>query len=83
MALLNYSEDQYQTDLSICEIVCSTVYIHPRVLNCDKGEPDEASNPHSPNRFKLVSYSGAIPFVTKEYAVINNAAMPIIGEWDG
>ena len=36
----------------------------------------------SPYRFKRVSYSGAVPFVTQGYAVINNASMPIIGEGD-
>ena len=36
----------------------------------------------SPHRFKYVSYSGAIPYVTQGYAIIDDAAMPIIGEGD-
>lgn len=36
----------------------------------------------SPYRFKRISYSGAVPFVTQGYAVIDNASMPIIGEGD-
>ena len=36
----------------------------------------------SPYQFKSVSYWGAIPYVTRGYAVINNAAMPIVGEGD-
>lgn len=36
----------------------------------------------SPYRFKRVSYSGAIPYVTQGYAVLDNAAMPIVGEGD-
>lgn len=36
----------------------------------------------SPYRFKRVSYSGAIPYVTQGYAVIDNAAMPVVGEGD-
>ncbi len=34
----------------------------------------------SPYQFKSVSYSGFVPFVTRGYAVLNNASMPIIGE---
>ena len=34
----------------------------------------------SPYRFKYVSYSGAIPYVTQGYAVLDGAAMPVIGE---
>lgn len=34
----------------------------------------------SPYRFKYISYSGAIPYVTQGYAVLNGASMPIIGE---
>ncbi len=36
----------------------------------------------SPYRFKYVSYSGAIPYVTQGYVVINDASMPVIGEGD-
>ncbi len=36
----------------------------------------------SPHQFKTVSYWGAIPYVTRGYAVINNASMPIVGEGD-
>ena len=34
----------------------------------------------SPYYFKSVSYSGFVPYVTRGYAVINNASMPVIGE---
>ena len=34
----------------------------------------------SPNRFTRISYSGAVPYVTQGFAVIDNASMPIIGE---
>ncbi len=34
----------------------------------------------SPYRFKRVSYWGAVPYVTQGYAVIDNAAMPVVGE---
>jgi dipeptidyl aminopeptidase/acylaminoacyl peptidase len=34
----------------------------------------------SPHQFKSVSYWGAIPYVTRGYAVINNASMPVVGE---
>jgi dipeptidyl aminopeptidase/acylaminoacyl peptidase len=36
----------------------------------------------SPYQFKWVSYSGAVPFVTQGYAIINNAMMPVVGEGD-
>ncbi|MFQ5571117.1 MAG: S9 family peptidase [Rhodothermales bacterium] len=34
----------------------------------------------SPYQFKRVSYSGAVPYVTQGYAVIDNASMPVVGE---
>ena len=34
----------------------------------------------SPYQFMSVSYSGFVPYVTRGYAVINNASMPVIGE---
>jgi dipeptidyl aminopeptidase/acylaminoacyl peptidase len=34
----------------------------------------------SPHQFKRVSYNGAVPWVTRGYAVINNASMPVVGE---
>ncbi len=36
----------------------------------------------SPYQFMTVSYSGFVPYVTRGYAVINNASMPVIGEGD-
>lgn len=36
----------------------------------------------SPYRFKRVLYSGAIPYVTQGYAVLDNASMPVVGEGD-
>ena len=34
----------------------------------------------SPFRFKYMSYSGAIPYVTQGYAVLDGTSMPVIGE---
>jgi len=36
----------------------------------------------SPYRFKSISYWGAIPYVLQGYAVMDRAAMPIVGEGD-
>ncbi|NNF39591.1 MAG: S9 family peptidase, partial [Gemmatimonadetes bacterium] len=36
----------------------------------------------SPHQFKSVSYWGAVPYVMRGYAVINNASMPVVGEGD-
>ncbi|GIV61025.1 MAG: hypothetical protein KatS3mg043_2114 [Rhodothermaceae bacterium] len=36
----------------------------------------------SPYLFKYVSYWGAVPFVTRGYAVLDDASMPIVGEGD-
>ncbi len=36
----------------------------------------------SPYQFMSVSYSGFVPYVTRGYAVVNNASMPVIGEGD-
>lgn len=36
----------------------------------------------SPYRFKYVSYWGPVPWVTRGYAVLDDAAMPVIGEGD-
>ncbi len=34
----------------------------------------------SPHQFKSVSYWGAVPYVMRGYAVIDNASMPVVGE---
>jgi dipeptidyl aminopeptidase/acylaminoacyl peptidase len=36
----------------------------------------------SPHQFKRVSYQGAVPWVSRGYAIIDNASMPIVGEGD-
>ncbi|MFV1987432.1 MAG: prolyl oligopeptidase family serine peptidase [Gemmatimonadota bacterium] len=36
----------------------------------------------SPYQFTRISYSGAVPWVVRGYAVLDNASMPIIGEGD-
>jgi dipeptidyl aminopeptidase/acylaminoacyl peptidase len=36
----------------------------------------------SPYQFTHVSVSGAVPYVTRGFAVLNNTAMPIVGEGD-
>jgi dipeptidyl aminopeptidase/acylaminoacyl peptidase len=36
----------------------------------------------SPYQFKRVSYQGAVPWVARGYAIIDNASMPIVGEGD-
>ncbi|MFZ2491867.1 MAG: prolyl oligopeptidase family serine peptidase [Thermoanaerobaculia bacterium] len=36
----------------------------------------------SPYRFKTISYWGAVPWVTRGYAILDDAAMPVIGEGD-
>ncbi len=36
----------------------------------------------SPHQFKYVSYQGAVPWVTRGYAVLDDASMPIVGEGD-
>lgn len=36
----------------------------------------------SPYRFKYVSYWGPVPWVTRGYAILDDAAMPVIGEGD-
>ena len=34
----------------------------------------------SPHQFKRVSYQGAVPWVARGYAILDNASMPIVGE---
>ena len=36
----------------------------------------------SPYQFTRIPYSGAVPYVTRGYAVLDNASMPVIGEGD-
>jgi len=36
----------------------------------------------SPYQFTRISYAGAVPYVTRGYAVLDNASMPVIGEGD-
>ncbi len=55
------------------------VWAYPREY---KNKEDAAQVSGSPYRFKSLSFYGPIPWVTQGYAVINNAAMPIIGEGD-
>lgn len=55
------------------------VWAYPREF---KSAAAASQTSGSPFRFTSVSASGAVPFVTRGYAVINNAAMPVIGEGD-
>ncbi|MBO6574455.1 MAG: prolyl oligopeptidase family serine peptidase [Rhodothermales bacterium] len=55
------------------------VWAYPREF---KSAAAASQTTGSPFRFTSVSASGAVPFVTRGYAVINNAAMPVIGEGD-
>jgi len=55
------------------------VWAYPREFKSAAAAGQVSSTPYA---FKRVSYSGAIPYVTQGYAVMNNAAMPIIGEGD-
>lgn len=55
------------------------VWAYPREFK-NAGAAGQIST--SPYRFKRISYSGAVPFVTQGYAVIDGASMPIIGEGD-
>ena len=55
------------------------VWAYPREFKSAAAAGQVSSTPYA---FKRVSYSGALPYVTQGYAVMNNAAMPIIGEGD-
>jgi dipeptidyl aminopeptidase/acylaminoacyl peptidase len=41
---------------------------------------DAGQRSDSPHQFAYVSYWGAVPFVTRGYAVLDNAAFPVVGE---
>ncbi|MCG8466692.1 MAG: alpha/beta fold hydrolase [Gemmatimonadetes bacterium] len=36
----------------------------------------------SPYQFTRINFSGAVPYVTRGYAVLDNASMPVVGEGD-
>ena len=55
------------------------VWAYPREFKSAAAAGQVSSTPYA---FKRVSYSGALPYVTQGFAVMNNAAMPIIGEGD-
>ena len=55
------------------------IWAYPREFKSIAAAGQVSSTPYS---FKRVSYSGAIPYVTQGYAVLDNAAMPIIGLGD-
>ena len=55
------------------------VWAYPREF---KSADAAGQRTDSPYQFKRVSYWGAVPYVTQNYAIINNASMPIIGEGD-
>jgi len=53
------------------------VWAYPREFKSADAAGQRTDSPH---QFKYVSYWGAVPYVTRGYAVIDNASMPIIGE---
>jgi len=53
------------------------VWAYPREF---KSADFASQRSDSPYQFKRVSYWGAVPYVTQGYAVIDNAAMPVVGE---
>ena len=53
------------------------VWAYPREF---KNADAAGQRTDSPYRFKRVSYWGAIPYVMQGFAVLDNAAMPVIGE---
>lgn len=55
------------------------VWAYPREF---KSADDAGQRDDSPWRFKRVSYWGAVPFVTRGFAVLDDAAMPVVGEGD-
>ncbi|MFQ5690955.1 MAG: prolyl oligopeptidase family serine peptidase [Gemmatimonadota bacterium] len=55
------------------------VWAYPREF---KSASAAGQRTDSPFQFKRVSYWGAVPFVTRGYAVIDGAAMPVVGEGD-
>lgn len=55
------------------------IWAYPREFKSIAAAGQVSSTPYA---FKRVSYSGSIPYVTQGYAVLDNAAMPIIGLGD-
>lgn len=55
------------------------LWAYPREFK-DKSSAGQVSG--SPYRFNRISYQGAAAFVTRGYAVLDNAAIPIVGEGD-
>lgn len=55
------------------------VWAYPREFKSAAAAGQVSGSPH---RFKTVSYWGAVPYVLQGYAVMDRAAMPIVGEGD-
>ena len=55
------------------------VWAYPREF---KSADAAGQRTDSPFQFKRVSYWGAVPYVTRGYAIIDNASMPVVGEGD-
>ncbi len=53
------------------------VWAYPREF---KSADAAGQRTDSPYQFKRVSYWGAVPWVTRGYAVVDNASMPVVGE---
>ncbi|MEM1127625.1 MAG: prolyl oligopeptidase family serine peptidase [Bacteroidota bacterium] len=53
------------------------VWAYPREF---RSAADAGQRSDSPHRFTYVSYWGAVPYVTRGYAVLDNAAFPVVGE---
>ncbi len=55
----------------------AVVWAYPREFKSADAAGQRTDSPH---QFKRVSYWGAVPWVTRGYAVIDNASMPVVGE---
>jgi dipeptidyl aminopeptidase/acylaminoacyl peptidase len=53
------------------------IWAYPREFKSSSAAGQRSDSPY---QFKRVSYWGAIPYVTQGYAVIDNAAMPVVGK---
>lgn len=55
------------------------VWAYPREFK-DAAAAGQRSD--SPYEFTRINFSGAVPYVTRGYAVLDNASMPVVGEGD-
>src|SRR5690606_41046899 len=75
----DWSSDVCSSDVKENGPLAALLWAYPREY---KDREAAGQMQGSPYQFNRISYWGAAAFVTRGYAILDNAAMPIVGEGD-